>query len=178
MVFHMKIIVVYKSNTGFTEAYANWIATRLQCEAVTWKQFMKKQAKDYDAIIYGQGLFAGKLPGLEKMKLKVGTAKLVVFATGATPMNATPMIEKVKNDNLTAEEQTKIPFFYFEGGINEERMGFFSKKIIHMLVNSLKKKENRTEEEEGMLATLSHSENHAKEEYIEPLITCIHQLGA
>ena len=37
----MKTIVVYSSQTGFTEKYAKWIAEALNCEAIPVKQAKK-----------------------------------------------------------------------------------------------------------------------------------------
>ena len=54
----MKIIVVYKSKTGFSEQYAKWIQTALNCDIIPLNQL--KTLEGYDLVIYGAGLMAGR----------------------------------------------------------------------------------------------------------------------
>ena len=53
----MKTIVAYKSKSGYTKKYAQWIAQELNCD-------IKENAElsdiiNYDVIIYGGGMYAG-----------------------------------------------------------------------------------------------------------------------
>ncbi|NLL75966.1 MAG: hypothetical protein GX235_01770 [Clostridiales bacterium] len=111
----MKTIVVYNSKTGFSEKYGKWIAQELKCEAVSYKNMTPDKWKECDTIIYGGGVIAGKISGVDKVKARpeVKGKKLVVYTVGATPMDAREIIDTVKNGNLTKEEQKDIPFFYF-----------------------------------------------------------------
>ncbi len=165
----MKTIVVYNSKTGFTRKYGEWIAQELGCKAMPLKQ---AAYSDCDVIIYGGWLMAGKIAGFDKIKANslIRAKKLIVFATGMTGMADTKAIEKIKNDNLTASEQKDIPFFYFEGGINYETMGFLSKSMLKMMCKSLAKKQNRTEDETNMMKALASSTDHSDRAYISPLI--------
>lgn len=49
----MKAIVVYKSSTGFTKKYADWIAQALGCEAVALQDAKRIDYSAYDALIFG-----------------------------------------------------------------------------------------------------------------------------
>ena len=56
----MKTIVAYKSKSGYTKTYAEWIAQELHCD-------IKENAElsdlaGYDTIIYGGGMYAGGFP--------------------------------------------------------------------------------------------------------------------
>ncbi len=168
----MKTIVVYNSKTGFTRKYGEWIAEELGCRAMSAKQAVYS---DCDIIIYGGWLMAGRIAGLDKIKVnqEVSSKKLIVYATGMTGMEDGKAIEKIKNDNLTADEQMNIPFYYFEGGINYETMGFLSKSMLKMMCKSLAKKQNRTEEETNMMKALTSSTDHSDRAYIKPLINYI-----
>lgn len=169
----MNTIVIFNSKTGFTEKYAGWIAEELHCEAVPYKKITSAQLAQAQLIIFGGGLMAGKIPGLDKLKSSfTASQKLILFVTGATPQHSTEVIEKIKNDNLTPEEQKTIPFFYFEGGINFERMGFFGKMILKTLRSSLSKKESRTPEEEEMLHAFCQHDS-SDRSYIAPLVKLV-----
>lgn len=173
----MRSLVVYNSKTGFTQRYARWIAAKLNCEAVAEKDMTPKQWQESGIIIYGGPLMAGKVLGWDKIKSRITESgkQAIVYTVGATPMAAEDIIQKVQNDNLSEAEQKNIPFFYFEGGINYENMGFFSKMILKMMYQSLKNKKDKTPEEIGMMKTFEASSDCAREEYVEPLVEWVEQ---
>ena len=82
-----KSIVVYKSKTGFTEKYAQWIADDLHCDAVCLEKFSISEVARYDALIFGGGIHAGKINGIRFIRNNLplfAGKKMIVFATGAT----------------------------------------------------------------------------------------------
>ena len=86
----MNAIVVYKTKYGSTKTYAEWIAEELSSEAVDVKDTDIQKLSEYDAIIYGGGLYAEVINGvsiitknLDKLKNK----KIAVYTTGITPLD-------------------------------------------------------------------------------------------
>ena len=63
-----KIIVVYKSRTGFTEKYAHWVAEGLHCDIVSLEKFSKSRMACYDVVIFGGGIHAGRISGIRFIK--------------------------------------------------------------------------------------------------------------
>ena len=59
-----KILVLYKSKTGFSERYARWIAEDLQCDLANLAEFKKDSLLQYGLIIYGAGVYAGQINGI------------------------------------------------------------------------------------------------------------------
>ncbi|HOE56241.1 MAG TPA: flavodoxin domain-containing protein [Bacillota bacterium] len=55
-----KAIVIYKSKTGFTEKYANWIADDLQCDIVCLEEFNAAEISRYSIVVFGGGMHAAK----------------------------------------------------------------------------------------------------------------------
>ena len=163
----MKVIVIYKSGTGFTKKYAQWIAEDLNCESIDVKNLNKINLSQYDLVIYGSSVMANKLKEIEKIK-KIVQQNLIIFGVGLAPViHAT---DKIRNENLTLEEQANIPFYYFQGGIDYEKLGFASRKILRMICYSLQKKKKKTEEDIGMIEGLSASCDYTHKDYILPLI--------
>lgn len=165
----MNKIVVYNSKTGFTEKYAKWIADELGCKAVTLNEYMK-QPQDVGMVIYGGGVTAGKINGLDKVKKSIGSSRLVVFATAATPQKMKTVIAGIRKNNFTPEEMEQIPFYYMEGGINYEKMNFASRKMLQMMYKMLDKKKERTKEEDEMRKALQASCDNSEKAYIIPLV--------
>lgn len=81
----MKILVTYKSKTGFTKIYAEMIAKEVNCDLIDFKEITVEKMSNYDVVVFGGGLYAGMVNGLKKAKELLGKSsakKFVVFATG------------------------------------------------------------------------------------------------
>ncbi|MBE5960377.1 MAG: hypothetical protein E7256_03160 [Lachnospiraceae bacterium] len=171
----MKTVVVYKSKTGFTKRYAEWIAEELKADLVDEKLFQRSAIASYDRIIYGGSFEAGKVQGLRKIKAMFDgntISKLVVFATGATPATAQDVIESEWKGNFTAEELGRIPHFYMQAGLNYEKMGAGDRMLMKAFAKMLGSKKNKTAEEEGTVKAIQNSYDISSREYIKPLIEC------
>jgi len=124
---YIKILVTYKSKTGFTKKYAEWISQDLKCDLENIKK-LNKNIENYDLIIYGGWIMGGKIMGLDKIK-KLNPKKLIVFGVGFTSKEEVD-IKKMKNENKLED----TPLFYFQGGMNPKKMGFISKMIVRMVI--------------------------------------------
>ena len=60
----MKSIIIYSSQTGFTEKYAKWLSEALECDILPLKQAKKLDFQEYDAVIYGGWCCAGSINNL------------------------------------------------------------------------------------------------------------------
>lgn len=175
----MKHIVIYSSKTGFTERYARWIAEELQCACKPVKDVKSSELSEYDCIIYGGWLMAGNIKDILKLRqLKgLGEKKLFIFAVGLTPMGEEEVIEKMKETNLHEDEQEKIPFFYFEGGLDYSKMGFINKMLMKSLKKNLGKKKELTKEESATLHKLENSYDGTDRSYITPLVESVRSMA-
>ncbi len=169
----MKEIVIYNSKTGFTKQYASWIAKELECEAISNQEITRESLKPYQTIIYGGGITAGQIGGFKKFKnimLDQTDKQLIVFATGATPMEQKENIKGIVAANFTEEEKTRISFYYFQSGINYENMNFGGRMVLRMLAFMLEKKKNKTKDEIGMIQALRDSNDCSNRSHIVPLV--------
>jgi menaquinone-dependent protoporphyrinogen IX oxidase len=172
----MKILVVYKSKTGFTKWYAEIIAKVAKAELIDFKDMTTSKMSEFDVVVYGGGLYAGKVNGFKKAKemfAKSSAKKLVVFATGGTPNSVTEEIERIWKNNLSEEEIVSISHFYMQAGLCYEKMSFPDRTLMKMLAKVLDKKQNKNEFEEGWEQAIKKSYNISDEKYIQPLIKCL-----
>ena len=159
----MKRIVLYESGTGFTAQYAAWIAEELQCESVALKNAKSVNVADYDQVIFGGWMCAGKVMGYDKF-VKLHAKNAVLFAVGMAP--AVPEVaNKIIADNGFNAER----FFYFEGGYRPEKVNFIMRTMMKMLKKSIEKKPEKTEEDLYIIKTF-HGADNAKKEAIQPLV--------
>ena len=123
----MKILVTYKSKTGFTKKYAEWIAEELGCEAKDIKTITPKNVAEYDLVIHGGWILGGIINGYSKIN-SFNPKRLIVFGVGFTP-KAEVDLKKMAEENKLGD----TPLYYFEGGTNPPKMGFIGRKVVEMV---------------------------------------------
>ena len=170
----MKTLVIYTSQTGFTQKYAQWIAEKTNADLMELKDAKKKDPgffDTYEAIVYGGWMMAEKVTGISWF---LGHAplwkgkRLAVFATGAGP-NANPELDTVLEKILNAEQKKYIRVFYCQGGLNYDRMKLPYRMMMKMYVSAMSKKKNATEDEKKKAAMIAESYDVADIQYAEPV---------
>lgn len=172
----MKILVTYKSKTDFTKRYAEIIAQKTGARLLDFKDVTADTMSEFDAVVYGGGLYAGSVNGLKKAKemFSLSSAKkFFVFATGATPNAVTEEIETVWKTNMTPEELESIPHFYMQSGLCYEKMSIASKALMKMAAGALEKKHSQYSGSVEFNHSLRGSYDISSREYAEPLIKAL-----
>ena len=95
----------------------------------------------------------------------------LVFVTGATPNTEEQVIKDFWKQNLTDDELQKIPHFYMQSGLCYEKMSFADKLMMKGLRAMLKKKKDKSQEEQMMERMIAGSYDISSEEYVRPLIS-------
>ena len=178
------MIVLYNSHTGFTQRYAELIwaelnrETELGCVVCPLKD-APADLSQYSAVVFGSRLHAGILDGWKKaQKLldKRGAKKLVVFATGAMPNEAEEQIQKVWEQNLTAEERDSIPHFYLQAGLCREKLGAGDRAMLSVAAWAMGLKKGKSDEDAAFADAISRSYDISGPEYIQPVVKCLRTL--
>ena len=175
----MKAIVVYKSKTGFTKKYAEWIQEATKFDILNYENISEASLSTYDIVIYGSRIHAGRIDGLKKIKALLidnENVQLVVFATGGTPIEAEDVINSMWKASFTEEELQVIPHFYMPAGLNYENMNIGDKLIMKALAKMLGSKKDKNSEESGCEQAIGHSYDISSREYISPLLEYIRTL--
>jgi len=166
----MNIVVVYKSESGFTAQYAKWIAEELHSECYDIKDLKPGKIKNNTTIVFGGSLHATGINGYKKLKQLIASIEykeLVVFAVGASP--AKNGVEKeIIESNFKTKKEKEIHLFYLRGGFDYSKLNFWNKMLMTLLKIKIKSKnENkRTGDEKGMLASYEKPLNATKHENI------------
>ncbi|MDF2906796.1 MAG: hypothetical protein K0R34_2117 [Herbinix sp.] len=167
-----KIVVVYRSKTGFTKNYATWLAKRLDCTLLDGEKVSAMDLADYDTIIYGSGLYASGISGIKLITKNFEMLKkkrLIVFAVGASPSRKEIATELVKA-NIPEEQRDKIEFYYLRGGFDYSRLSPFYKLLMQLKKLQLKNLKNPDADTKGMLASYTHPLDFTNEKHLEPII--------
>ena len=172
----MKAIVVYKSVSGFTEKYANWIAEELGTDLEKQNKVNQKILKKYDLIIFGGSLHAVGIFGLKKIKAivnKLENKKFVVFSVGASPFKEGILEEIIKN-NFNKKENVKL--FYLRGGFNFNKLNLINRIIMYIFIMRLKHKKEKSGDEKGMILAYEKPVDFTKKENINELVKYVRSL--
>lgn len=149
-----RTIVLYTSKYGAAETYARWIAEALGCQAVSLDKFSKKELQGYDTVIYGGGVQAGGVRGLEQftkwikgdLKLrqmaKRGTiseaeaAKIgafdrqyYIFAVGIS-LDSEENRLQLRDINFDKNWLRELPCFFLPGAFDPAKLAGVDKAII------------------------------------------------
>ncbi|MBU3159195.1 flavodoxin domain-containing protein [Clostridium frigoris] len=171
----MKTVVIYKSKTGFTKKYAEWIAKALLADIFDVSKVDINVVTDYDTVIYGGSLYAVGIIGVKYITQnlnKLKGKKIVVFATGASP-SSEGVISEVKNKNFTLEEQKHVQFFYLRGGFDYSKIKLLDKVLMTLLKWKIKMKKELTPEARGMLAMYDNPVDFTRKKNIDEIITYV-----
>ncbi len=138
------IIVIYKSEYGFTKQYSEWIAEKLNCSFVDISSVDFNE--DFKTVIFGGGLYAGKINGIKELVKnydKIKNKKIVVFTVGVGDVNDEENIKSIvasAKKQIPGEMFSKIKFFYFRGGMDYKKMSFIHKSMMWFMKTMLSKK--------------------------------------
>ena len=175
---YMKTVVIYKSKYGTTKRYAQWIAEALQAPLFESSEINPSQLSDYDVVIYGGGLYASGILGVE-LVVKNHCKSLVVFTVGLSNPDTTDYT-KILEENFSQEFLAKIKVFHLRGGIDYKKLGFIYKVMMFLLIKLKVEKipqEERTREEQTMLDTYGDKVDFTDETTIIPLLDYVRGLN-
>jgi flavodoxin len=175
----LKIVVIYRSISGFTQQYASWIAEGLQADLYDARHIGIDQLTHYDVIIFGGSLHAVGVNGVDSITqyLPQFTNKyILIFAVGASPLRES-IIDEILKNNFTVEQQNQIKVFYLRGGFNYHKLDLKNKIIMTLYRMSLLLKRRRTPDEQGLLNAFSTPVDFTQKENIKGIIDYVQSLN-
>ena len=167
------IIVGYWSKTGYTQRYAEWIATRLSADLVAAPTLHQLLA--YRVVIVGGGVYQSGIHGVDAVKKNIalfGSKQLILFATGASPAGNIE-VETILHANCHPNEQNRIHFFYFRGGFDFQRLHRSDKLLMTLYRAKLQAKASLTPDESDLLRAMNHPVDFTDIKMIDPLIELV-----
>lgn len=176
-----KVIIIYKSSTGFTKRYAEMIAEEINGTLADFQTVTAETLSGYDTVVFGSRAHAGMIDGYKKAKelfQKASVCQWILFVTGATPNTEVDVLEEFWKNNLTEEERKKTPHFYMQSGLCYEKMSLLDKGMMKFMVSMMKKKKDKNDYEKGMERSIASSFDISSKEYIMPLVSLLRQEGA
>lgn len=143
--------IVYTSNTGYTEKYAKLLGEQLGLPAFSAGQ--ADSLPEGTEVLYLGWLMAGVVKGYKKAAQRFSVA--AVCGVGMGPAGSQD--SDVRKNNAIPQE---VPVFTLQGGFDRTKLHgiyrFMMGVMIKVMGSSLRKKENRTPEEDAMLEMVTN----------------------
>lgn len=161
-----KTIIIYRSKTGFSRRYAQWLAEDLRCQAADYRERKRLRLPEYGTIILVGGLYAGQMSGLGWLKKQLpGLAgkRIAALAVGCAPADTPDLPESMEK---LFGPLPQVRGFYCQGGLDYEHMGAVDRAMMAALRASLRGKPEMAD----MLAGISRSFDAADRSSLAPLV--------
>lgn len=171
-------LVLYKSHYGYTKTYAEMIAEELSCDIREAKKLPSGLLDGYDTIIYGGGLYASGINGIQLIRKNPGlleTKNVIVWATGMSPGRPSELTQ-LWNYNLPAPMLEKIHTFYLRGGFDYGKLSPFHKLMMNTLRLMLKSMKNVSPDQEDLLKAYHTPVYYCDRENIRELVSYVKSL--
>ncbi len=150
-----KTAVIYKTSNGHTKAYAEYISQNIESDIFEVSDIKNKDLSEYNTIIFGSPIYAGMIKGAKEYKKivsKYGDKNLILFVVGMSDPEDKEYWEKTLEANFKdSDVEEKSMLFLLQGGVNVDKLGFFSKKIINSILNKTKSKPQLTENDKNFI---------------------------
>jgi len=172
----MKNIVLYKSKYGNTFQYATWIASELHWEIRDFSDFKKREINDYQNIVFGSGVYIGKLNQISKALAWFKNKPIIIFACAGNN-NVQEEIDVIKKTNFSEEQLSFHRFFYLPGGVDFSKVKGLSKMMINFFRKMMEKKKDPTADEKAILEGFTHPTHYVDQQHIQELVSYAKTLG-
>ena len=142
------MIIVYQSNTGFTQQYAQMLA---KAEKIKVYPLEEADFPKETEVFYMGPLMAGRITGADK-----ATKQFRVL--GVCGVGMSPPGKDILHTLSKANATITVPMFYLQGGWAPKKVGFIKRRAVEMVTKSfretLQAKSKRTEYEQQNLDML------------------------
>ncbi|WP_035053765.1 flavodoxin domain-containing protein [Carnobacterium pleistocenium] len=166
----MKNIVLYKSKYGNTFQYATWIAEELDWEIRDFSKFKKSEIKNYNTIIFGSGVYIGRMNNIRKVLEWFKEKPIIIFACAGNN-NVEKDITDIKTNNFNKDQLAFHTFFYLPGGIDFSKVKGIVKLMINIFIKIIEKKKNKKEDEEAILESYYHPTSYVDKKHIQAIVS-------
>ena len=143
------MVIVYRSNTGFTQEYAARLGRAAQMKVLP---LAGAAGKVSEPVFYMGPLMAGHITGIDKA-VKRYTVK------GVCGVGMSPPSQQTLDALAKANYVPGAPIFYLQGGWAPDRVGWFKRWMVNMVTKSTRealrgKGHRRTHAEEAQYQML------------------------
>ena len=160
------MVIVYRSNTGFTREYAEMLAKAEKLKVCPLAEAQGKVGPGESVFFMGP-LMAGHISGIDQAVKKFAVK-------GVCGVGMSPASRQVLDTLAKANYVPGAPIFYLQGGWAPKKVGWLKRRMVGMATRSMRealrdKGSRRTPEEDKQLDFLLHGGSYVAFENLETI---------
>lgn len=166
-----KLLIVFKSNHGYTRRYVEILGNALGCDAVPADKLRGEWLSGYDKILFIGSVRGSRINGFNKIAdyLDIVYKKLVVCGVGMLPQNE-DRADVIKDATVSVAYEKFIPVFYVQGGFDMAELSRTERLAINMMLRQIKAANIINEDETFILNAAVTPVDEVKQANIQLLI--------
>ena len=164
------MVIVYRSNTGFTKEYAEMLAKAEKMKVCPLTEAQGKVGPGETVFFMGP-LMAGHISGVDK-------AVKQFAVKGVCGVGMSPASQQVLDTLAKANYVPGAPIFYLQGGWAPKKVGWLKRRMVNMVTKSMREalqNKKRTPEEDKQLDFLLHGGSFVAFENLETIQEWMHE---
>ncbi|HSR04001.1 MAG TPA: flavodoxin domain-containing protein [Proteiniclasticum sp.] len=173
----MKAAVLYRSKTGFTKKYAEWIAEDLSVDAHDLDDVrnLSELLQGIDTLVFGGGLYAIGINGLKKLLADESMRDIrnvFIFCTGLS-IDSDEVQREIYENNIKDIDKLNIKLYYYRGGFDFKKLNRLDQLLMRILKLKIvlkKKRKALASDEVGMLAVFNRQVDFTDQKLIRKLV--------
>ena len=173
----MKAAVLYRSKTGFTKKYAEWIAEDLSVDAHDLDDVrnLSELLQGIDTLVFGGGLYAIGINGLKKLLADESMRDIrnvFIFCTGLS-IDSDEVQREIYENNIKDIDKLNIKLYYYRGGFDFKKLKRLDQLLMRILKLKIvlkKKRKALASDEVGMLAVFNRQVDFTDQKLIRKLV--------
>ncbi len=180
----MNAVVVYRSQTGSSKRYAQWLAEDLSCDAVPLEE-LDRAAATCDLVVLCSWFHAASIMGAKQFRTYMAAhpeKRYAVIAVGATPMPEEDYPpeehEETFRKSFPADTYADLPWCYCQGDFHFEKLGFSDKLMMRAYFKMLDASAHKGSKRDAVaLAGMKAGMDCCDRTYLEPLVEELRRRG-
>ena len=122
------MVIVYRSNTGFTREYAEMLGKAEKLKVYSLAQANGELAPNSDVFFMGP-LMAGHITGVDQAVKRY-------HVRGVCGVGMSPATKQVLDSLIKANYVPDAPIFYLQGGWAPKKVGWIKRRMVNMVTRS------------------------------------------
>ena len=138
----MKTLVLYTSNTGSTQRYAENLASALNADCFPLKKFKWKKIDEYGLIIYGGWVQGGKIKGVSDFLAHyddLETKNVIIFSSGMVVPSKEGRAVIIDSNILDVYH---VRYYQLRGSFDLRKLNFLQRAMIKMYFQQIENDPN------------------------------------
>ncbi len=128
--YAMRTLIIYESQTGSAQKYAEDIARAVSGDVLPLKKFKAKTLRDYDVIVFGGWVRGGQIQGLDKFLSHYDEMEgkdVIIFSSGMSIPTKQGRLDLISANLL---DMYHVRYYELRGNFDYSKLNFLNRMMM------------------------------------------------